>query len=61
MKPGDLVQVIEDSRYDDSGLIGVVQWCEPGNAFELPAVGLLMEGKIEVYDPKHLEIINENR
>lgn len=57
MKPGDLVRVIEDSRFDDSGIIGIVQWVNESYPNEC---GLLMNGEFEVYAVRHLEVVSES-
>ena len=56
MKVGDLVQVIEDDRFDDSGYVGVVHWVRPGGE-----AGVFMNGAMEVYACKHLEVVSEGR
>ena len=58
MKIGDLVRIPDDERFDDSGLIGLVQWI---NENYPPTCGLLIENKLAVYDARHVEVINEDR
>lgn len=60
MKIGDLVQVIEDDRFDDSGHVGVVHWVNDDRQFRGEA-GVFMNGAMEVYACKHLEVISESR
>ena len=60
MKVGDLVQVIEDDRFDDSGHVGVVHWVNDGPWPE-GEVGVFMNGSMEVYACKHLEVVSESR
>ena len=60
MKVGDLVQVIEDDRFDDSGYVGVVHWVNDGSRPGGEA-GVFMNGAMEVYACKHLEVVSESR
>ena len=58
MKVGDLVRIQDDERFDDSGLIGLVQWV---NENYPPTCGLLIENEVVVYAIHHVEVINEDR
>lgn len=60
MKIGDLVQVIEDDRFGDSGYVGVVHWVNDGPWPE-GEVGVFMNGAMEVYASKYLEVVSESR
>ena len=59
MKVGDLVRIDDDPRFDDSGMIGLVQWIsERGYP---PTCGLLIGNDVAVYDTRFVEVINEDR
>ena len=61
MKVGDLVQVIEDDRFDDSGNVGVVHWVNDDREYLGGEAGVFMNGAMEVYACKHLEVVSESR
>lgn len=52
MKASDLVMIKEDKRFDDSGLLGIVQWINED------CCGILMEGGIEVYARKYVKVVS---
>ena len=58
MKVGDLVKILGDERFDDTGLIGLVQWVDTQYP---PQCGLLVKGNMKVYDTRAAEVISENR
>ena len=60
MKVGDLVRVIEDDRFDDSGDVGVVHWVNFDDRFRGEA-GVFINGAMEVYACKWLEVVSESR
>ena len=55
---GDLVRVRIDDRYPDSGLIGLVQWVSQQSP---PICGVMIEGKVALYDYRQLEVVSESR
>lgn len=64
MKAGDLVRIKHDSRYDDSGAVGVIRWASPTTNVHLYrncGIYLFNTGTIEVYRQKHVELISERR
>ncbi len=64
MKIGDLVRIKHDSRYDDSGAVGVIRWASPTTNVHLYCncgIYLFNTGTIEVYRQDHVELISERR
>ena len=55
---GDLVRVCIDERYPDSGQVGLVQWASEKYP---PTCGVMIKGKIALYDFRQLEVLNEYR
>ena len=58
MKVGDLVKIKEDEGFDDSGLIGIVQWVDneyPGTC------EILFSDESAVYCQHFAEVISECR
>ncbi len=58
MKAGDLVSVNGNPDYPDHGQIGLVHWV---NEVYPPSCGVMMNGKMEIYDTRNLQVISESR
>ena len=56
MKPGDLVKIKEDERFDDSGLIGLLQWVSKDYPY---TCGIMISGEFMVYRQQFVEVISE--
>ena len=55
---GDLVKVRIDDRYPDSGQVGLVQWVSEQYP---PTCGVIIAGRIALYDHRQLEVVSESR
>lgn len=58
MKVGDLVKIKGNPKYPDHGRVGLIQWV---NQQYPPSCCIIMDGDTAIYDPRNLEVINENR